>query len=74
MTALDKLRAIDKAASWGQEGFPPLRAAVARNDLYALSKLLLPVFEALDECGRCCGPDEHGVGKVMAQLEEALKD
>ncbi len=78
--ALQKLAALDKAAEWEREGFPALAAMVARNDLYALSHLLLPTFEALEtltmldmEGGEDMLRAVGGGMAVLAQLEEALK-
>ncbi len=73
MTALDELRKLDDAARLGAVGTPTARQVIeARAKLAALSHLLRPMAEALEEAGECCG-GRHGVREVLAQLEEALK-
>ncbi len=77
MSALDELRKLDGAVR--RKVLPTDSADVIAARCRALLQLgdivhlLRPAFEALETCGRCCGPDEHGISEVFAKLEEALR-
>ena len=79
---LDKLRALDKAARSGPRTSRRVDTLSKREGTFklaALSKLLLPMAEALDEedCfygfERDCGNDDCLRCAVLAQLDKALK-